>query len=329
MKKSFSSKLLNYLKQKDKATVTNISKDLGVSRQFVHRQIKNLLEGGEVEKVGRPPKVFYKIKKSPNKFYKPKLKSSVQKVLSDYYAYVSPSGNFIGGVEGFTSWCLANSQTNNIEALSIEYSALRSEINALFNDLGLVDATSKINETFNKCYLEKVFYLDFYSIPKFGKTKTGQMVLHAKQSGNLDLIKQLVQMSNAKIKLAISTYKIDAVAFIPPTVKRQVQFLTEFERYLDTNLPKIKLIKAYSGDIRVPQKTLSKLIERIENASETIYIDQSSVSYKNVLLIDDAVGSGASLNQVAKKLKAQNNANKVYGLSIVGSYKGFDVISEV
>lgn len=50
----------------------------------------------------------------------------------------------------------------------------------------------------------------------------------------------------------------------------------------------------------------------------------------NVLLIDDAVGSGATLNEVASQIKQRGIASgKVIGLAIAGSLKGFDVISEV
>ena len=58
---------------------------------------------------------------------------------------------------------------------------------------------------------------------------------------------------------------------------------------------------------------------------ENIHDDLTNQS---VLIIDDACGSGATINEVAKKLK-NLNAKKVYGYSIVGSYKGFDIISEV
>ena len=56
---------------------------------------------------------------------------------------------------------------------------------------------------------------------------------------------------------------------------------------------------------------------------------RSSFSYKNVLLIDDAVGSGSTLNQIAGKIKNKQLAQKVIGLAIVGSFKGFDVITDV
>ena len=52
--------------------------------------------------------------------------------------------------------------------------------------------------------------------------------------------------------------------------------------------------------------------------------------YGNILLIDDAVGSGATLNETARKIKSKGLiSGKIIGLAITGSFKGFDVISEV
>lgn len=52
--------------------------------------------------------------------------------------------------------------------------------------------------------------------------------------------------------------------------------------------------------------------------------------FTNIVLIDDAVGSGATLNETAKKIRAQGLCRgKIIGLAITGSAKGFDVISEV
>jgi predicted amidophosphoribosyltransferase len=54
-----------------------------------------------------------------------------------------------------------------------------------------------------------------------------------------------------------------------------------------------------------------------------------SIKYNKVLLIDDAVGSGATLNETAKKIKDLKIAREVIGLAITGSFKDFAVISEV
>jgi predicted amidophosphoribosyltransferase len=79
----------------------------------------------------------------------------------------------------------------------------------------------------------------------------------------------------------------------------------------------------------VPQKTLNKIEDRIINARETIVVEGND-SYNNILLIDDAVGSGSTLNEIAKKIRQRGQCGgKIIGLTITGSFKGFEVISEV
>jgi len=78
----------------------------------------------------------------------------------------------------------------------------------------------------------------------------------------------------------------------------------------------------------VPQKSLGKIEERINNAEHTFAVNET-VKYKHLLLIDDAVGSGSTMNQIAGKIKQKGIAKKVTGLAVVGSFKDFDVITDV
>jgi predicted amidophosphoribosyltransferase len=95
---------------------------------------------------------------------------------------------------------------------------------------------------------------------------------------------------------------------------------------LPTNTLSVTKIKT---EITVPQKTLSKLEDRVENAKKTIIVEDKK-KYRNVLLIDDAVGSGATMNETAKQIKTRHLVSGgIIGLAITGSFKGFDVISEV
>ncbi len=80
----------------------------------------------------------------------------------------------------------------------------------------------------------------------------------------------------------------------------------------------------------VAQKSLSTLQERITNARETIFFMNQHASFDHILLIDDAVGSGATMNETARKFKETDSGiQKVIGFGLVGSFKGFDVIREV
>jgi predicted amidophosphoribosyltransferase len=142
------------------------------------------------------------------------------------------------------------------------------------------------------------------------------------------MIKILSELIKERIKNIIDKCNVDGIAFIPPTVKREVQLMKEIENNL--NLPYRKLILTkVKTDVIVPQKTLNKLEDRIENAARSIFV-QDKNTYENILIIDDAVGSGATLNEVAKKIRNSGICKgKIIGLAITGSFKGFDVISEV
>jgi predicted amidophosphoribosyltransferase len=125
----------------------------------------------------------------------------------------------------------------------------------------------------------------------------------------------------------IKKFNIDGVGFVQPTVKREVQFMNELKKKLNLPVKEITITKIKT-DIIIPQKTLNKLNDRIENAQKTFALEESG-HFNNILLVDDAVGSGATLNEIAKKIKDKRIAKKVIGLAITGSFKGFDVISEV
>lgn len=126
----------------------------------------------------------------------------------------------------------------------------------------------------------------------------------------------------------IERKSIDGLLFIPPTVKRENQFMKELEVRLNLKIPSLKVTKIKT-QIIVPQKTLSKLQDRIENAQKTIIISETR-QFKNILIVDDAVASGATMNEAARQIRGRNICTgNIVGLAITGSFKGFDVISEV
>lgn len=320
--------IYNYITARQKARVSDLWRDLGFSRQLIQRKLKELVTDGIVQKSGKPPLVFYQVVSQSQ----PRTQNQIPQELIDFidkeYLYVSPLGEIVYGFNGFAKWVDSIKEQKHLGELSGEYKRTLDEARKYFNDFGFINATQKLKQTFADVYLEQVYYLDFYALPKFGKTKLGQLVLYSKQSQKYDLIKSLSLQVKPKIDQLIVRENIDAVSFIPPTVPRNLQFIKEFEKILNLSLPKIDLSKAYVGDIPVAQKTLSRLEERVQNASQTIFV-KNTTRFKRVLLIDDAVGSGSSLNETAKKLVGEGLAESVIGFAIVGSYKGFEVINEV
>jgi predicted amidophosphoribosyltransferase len=103
--------------------------------------------------------------------------------------------------------------------------------------------------------------------------------------------------------------------------------MKELEKQLNLSIPIVSLVKVKT-QVAIPQKTLTKLEDRVENAKNTI-MTRDRRKFKTILLIDDALGSGATLNETAAKIKSQHLAEKVIGLAITGSFKGFEIISEV
>jgi predicted amidophosphoribosyltransferase len=117
------------------------------------------------------------------------------------------------------------------------------------------------------------------------------MTFFAKQSQNKDLIMESINEINLKLKCLISKEKFDAIAIIPWSIDRKKQLLQFLKQELKIiNLPFINIIKYYPNNITIPQKSLKIREQRIQNARNTIFIDDENISkYKKVLLIDDFV----------------------------------------
>jgi len=316
----------DYLRLNKQATGHDISNVLNLTDRAIRKQLANLLKKGEVVKIGKSPKVYYSLP-STKIFARQtiKLDSKEADFIDKNYLYISSAGEKLSGVNGFTKWCQKTKQP--LEKTAKDYINMLNKYYSLRKN-GLIDGMVKIKRTFKKIGLDKIFYIDFYSIDRFGKTKLGQMLLYSKQSQDRNLMRELISVIKPRIHNLVAKYDITSVGYIPPTVKREVQFMKVLERELSLNLLKINIIKIKT-EIIVPQKTLNKLEDRIENAKKTIIIDDKQI-HNNILLIDDAVGSGATLNETALQIREKKICKgKIIGLAITGSYKGFDVISEV
>jgi hypoxanthine-guanine phosphoribosyltransferase len=325
MKNNTSEKIVQFIGQKGQISVKEITNYLGISKQAVFKHLARLLHEGKINKTGKPPIVFYSIALQKYEGTEHSAPEAIKNFIEKRFFNITPAGEIKTGWQGFSEWCSKRGQ--EISKSAADYVDILSKYDKIRKN-GLIDGIGKMKSTFPIVHLDHLFYVDFYSVERFGKTKLGKILLYAKQSQDKKMIKMISTEVRFYVEKLIEKYKISAIVFVPPTVKREIQFMKELENNLNLNLPKINIAKIRT-EVVVPQKTLNKLEDRIENAKGTFFIEEAK-KYKNILLIDDAVGSGATFNEIALKIKNKGIASgKIIGLAITGSLKGFDVISEV
>ncbi|MBK8465367.1 MAG: winged helix-turn-helix transcriptional regulator [Chloracidobacterium sp.] len=327
MKTDTRSKIISYLIEHHKASPKQLVDFLKITPQAIHRQLLRLTEDGQIEKRGAGPKVIYLLKTVRARKSNVSLPVEYSSVIEKSFTFFLPAGEREDGVEGFISFLESTGQDKNVLDRAKEFCEIQETAEKFRDAYGLIDGTQKIINTFEETCIEKVYYSDFYSLPKYGKSRLGQLLLHGKSGQEKSMIAEIFDITKGDVLNIIKRHDIDAVVFIPHSIPRKIPFLKEYQKLLKLPLPEVKLIKAYAGKVPIAQKSLSKLSERITNARETIFVGDNDIPYKRVLLIDDALGSGATMNETARKLLSQDV--EVIGYVIVGSYKGFEVIKEV
>jgi hypothetical protein len=250
-------------------------------------------------------------------------------LLDEHFHKYDVDGRTLSGVEGFIIWC----QQRHLDpyAKYASYALLLHTLDKMRTACGVLDATAEFEKHVDVRAMDQIYYADQYKLNEFGRSKLAEMGFFAKQLQNKKLLETVIQMVNRKIACVIKTYKIDALAFTPPSIKRTYQILDMLDDALaHIDLPRVHLVKDYPTEIITPQKSLRKREERVLNAKKSIYVyDPNVQKYKTVLLIDDFVGSGATLNETAKKLKKEG-VKTVIGFAIVGNLDmSYEVINEI
>ncbi len=309
-------------------TIDNFSCAWNISVSSAKKYIKQFVDDDTLNKFGTPPqKIIYSLSATKNKY---DFSSEQIKIIEKHYTYTTADGQLLKGVAGFIYWAENKSNRTNIKDLAQEYIDLRQKFYHQQSKVILIDASDKLKNIFpENVYTKKLFHRDFDALPIFGKTNLSQMVRVAKSGHrNKVLMTNIVNEIQDSVDKIISKYDIDCLGFIPPTVIRKTQLMTFIANKLAYSCDKITISKVKTL-VPVQQKSLKKIEDRILNAKKTISIDDNN-KYENILLIDDVTGSGATLNETAKKIIDQNIAKNIYAFTITGSAKAgvFDIISE-
>jgi len=318
--------ILQLLNKKGALSVNELSRLTNFSPQYIHRLLKDLLLDEQIIKLGTSPKTVYKIYSSQPKKNQV-LADDIAAIINQNFLLVTPTGERLNGEVAFNYWCAERKLP--FEKTALEYLNTLKKYEQYQSKSGLINGMPKLQNTkgIGEIHVDNLYYADFYAIERFEKTMLGQLMHYGKMAQSKALIKEVADLTKPNIQRLIKKEKIEAVGYIPPTINRITQFMKELAYFYNLSLPHI-VIDKIKGAIPIPQKTFSKLSQRVSNARNSMRFNQS-INHKKVLLIDDALGSGATLNEAAGKIKFTNPKVHIFGFAITGSYKGFEVISEV
>ena len=336
-------KILDIFNRGEKLTAKEIIAKLWLGRTVTHRYLKALVEQWKLIKEWNPPYTTYRLAKKELQLhfswkekivwvwtwddYTPNFK--IRKLLDDIFYKFSPTGKKQIWLIGIQKWC--NERHLDIEKKIEDYIKIYNYIESELDECGMLHVDEAFGKDFEEKYLDKVLYADQYKYMDFGRWKLAEMTFYGKTSQNKNLIAESLSEILPKLECLIAHENFDAIAITPWSIKRQNQLLWALKKELEVfQLPFVTIIKYSESWIFIPQKSLKTRAQRIENAENTIFIDDKHVwNYKKVLLIDDFVGSGATLNETAKKLKDEW-VQEVYGFAFVGNTNlSYEVINEI
>ena len=215
-----------------------------------------------------------------------------------------------------------------------DYCQLRQELESQrILDKLFFDGTPRYRSIHSNHILHKVYYLDFYSLPSYGKTKLGWYVQKAKVGDKLSIrfVDAIAERLKKPLDILIKQKAVDALLWVPHSLSRQVSLMDELKKNLASYLPQISVMKAFQAEV-IPQKSISDLQARIKNAlsSNHILTNKKQLSaFKHILIIDDAIGSNATIQSIATRLKQSVPEITISAISVVGSLEGFDVIQDI
>lgn len=314
MKTDTKAKIIDFIKKNWHVSVKQIKEKFPINTTIIHRHLKSLIDDNILIKIGKTPHVLYMIAKSkPDEAL---LGYEDREWLDQNYYNYDSDGRVLAWYEWFASRCA--SRHFDIQDQCNKYKSICSYIKKKKNEIGLINWKKYLTEKLWKIHIDELYFIDPYQIWHFGRSKLGIITFYAKQSQNKDLIKQVLHIIKYPILEYIRKYNINAVCFVPPSIKRWVQLMTEIKKWLKIDLPELKLIKMFPSGVIIPQKSLKSFVSPNQN------------SYSKVLLIDDFMWSWSTINACAKKLIENKLAKKINAISLLGNIDTeYDVINEI
>jgi hypothetical protein len=315
--------LFEYIKKNPWDKIWEMAQFFGVTNMTIHRHITDLCNNWLLIKRWSWPQTIYQISKENSKLEISNISIQIRMALDSCRYQINKVWQVSQWVSGFAHRCWKRNLDFNLQTKQrYNYFLI---VESMRDRTWCIDATKKLNK-YGNWVLKKLWYQDIYARPQYGKSKQWTFLEVAKIQPTIKIFGEIITYIRPLLQKLIILYKIDAVCFVKPTMSRKLQIMNYLEKNLSLGLPVIAIKKV--PWFFPPQKSLSKMEDRIINAQESFQIEKNKNVYNNVLLIDDAVWSGATLVELAKKLK-YSIARNVFWYAITGTANWlFDEISK-
>lgn len=134
------------------------------------------------------------------------------------------------------------------------------------------------------------------------RSEIGDLLYRAKYKGDDSALSELVDAAADFIRS--KNIEADVIVAAPPTRQRKIQPLFKITDALGKklNLPVSNNAVKKTGDVEL--KNLHGFEERSKALQNAITVDPKKIVGKRVLLVDDLVGSGATIHTVTEQLQA-------------------------
>lgn len=242
--------------------------------------------------------------------------------------------------EGFDIYMKNNFESIDKKTMSDRFYAVYFTLaQHIINTAWRMDASIKLTSLrplYTACdedlYLEHIYYAWVDKIDAH-KTINYERMETIKEFQDPDLIDQYTQETFGEEFLdLLEIHGFDAIVVVPNNVKRQISF----NEHISTYISKITLIPQIYIDTHVfpwrkPQKKISWICKRIENAMKLFSVaDGWTLIPKKILIVDDVLGSGATMNTIAKKLHQIYPWITCSWFALLWSYRTwFDVVTGI
>jgi ComF family protein len=179
--------------------------------------------------------------------------------------------------------------------------------------------SKRIEYEYNKKFLQKKYISAFTSLYVFERDKEIQHLIHSLKY-NKRFKAGLFLGREAGLNLKhISDWNIDLIIPVPLHRLKQIQRGYNQSYYIALGLSRVTDIDLNRKAIRRKKNTLSQtkmnLLEREDNIKEAFILNNRKLMKdKNILLVDDVITTGSTLNECARILK-EGGAREVYALS--------------